>query len=1691
MEKDFLKKPYEISIWEDKLVKEYIDVEGESDLQPVQYYKEIKLATIGSNTMVTPTRAFNPILTKNINGSTTLQFSLYNNYFDDEAGEYVANPFIKYLVNERKIKLYYKDENEDEDWKDLIIKNVQEDSKNNIYTYTAKDLFINELSKTGFSVELDTELRNNQGTIHELANTIFKNTDWEVIKRGDGTDTFQQFLEEPLYKIPIKENIIGYDMQNPTKRILIEPTKVNGKETSIYVFYSIINEKNPYFQFLYVPSDEGYDLDGNQEYLFDDNYNISNSPNYAIEDVEYSNEGMPSFAKYTVNEVTNKFRGKRLVRKNKTEFDPSLKRIVNVYKDSVGDIVYGYKKHTVLDTKLTKNLINNGEYFTTDDGWIPDKNVKISSRFTYPKVGEGTTLNQPFYPVLTTTFDSTGAKLLNKGIETNRSTVGNIAKGQKYVFTIRQGRRNFGSTIASQIDKTSGLRAVVAEYTVEEDTYKIESDKIIFNFNQNFNTSNSGEIEIEINEEGVPINLFKQQYIIAEAQHSYSYEDLLKKKIGIFLYSKDTDINGLSNKPDYLIESVELFPYYEDTVSKPTEKKPFISYKDLSYFVPVVDTYYYYKSDLNIVKNEDEIVYIYKGEKPSPDYEIVYSESFEKIRSLTAKESNVFNLSQTLCEIFECWIKYNIKHEENGQIELILEWDEEAECYTYRQNKSVSFHEFTGKDNHRGFRYGINLESITRSLDSDTIVTKLIVKPNSNEFATNGFCTIARAEENPTKQNFLLNFRYYINQGLLDFSEVSNDLYDTGNNYLGYITHLREINKNLSIKIDEFSQLSTSRVNEEALNQSYSLIITEAEDEKLNLKNQLYNHTGYTYEQINNNNPAGAKDKLKDEVTKEMVTSIKRLDDVLSKTNLLKAQSDFRLEQLTSSIKNAQEDLDNLKEQNIKQDKAFYKKYSRFIQEGSWTSNDYVDDNLYYLDSESVLNTSVMPQVTYSIKVLELSQVPGYENYIFSVGDKTYIEDVEFFGWVYHSDGAKTPYKEDIIISEITYHLDSPEKNTVVAQNYKTQFEDLFQRISAATQSIQYSQGEFRRAADIIQSDNSISASTLQNSFTNNAIILANSRDQSVVWDETGIKVTNLRRPNEIVRLVSGGIFISKTGGSNWTAAITGSGINVGQLTSGSINTSKIQIMSGSFPTFRWDEKGLTAYSFTLDSNNKPQYFDFTKFIRFDQYGLYGIDSSIEGIEDFNPTSLNDVLDNSNFSLTWDGFRLKGTREGEEGGYFSITSEKDLEIYREADKLALHLGLLREGHYGLELFDEFGNTSLITTDEGSLQSGNYISGHTGWKIAPDGAVEFENADIRGTLRSTVFSYDEVNAQGGSLIIAKSSVLDHELEIKPTDTEVSFTTRDIHGGVFSVGDTIRILTHITPEVKVSLWLKITAADFKTYNAEILKSESDSLISYTLPAGTPLVNYGKKDEGYLLLRADDKVNGPYLDVVKNIETDITKSTSRQMMVRLGDLSGIGGDQFGVSPSGYGLYAENAFLTGTLALPYAGMTDYQKLDEGGNNQDSIRLWAGGTYNDLINDNDDELKFKVYESGKMVLGSGGTPAFTFKPDTNEVVLGGATKISFTSIEDAPPVYEVLINGNDIQKGETETTLTVQVLQNGIDITELLSDEDFEWIINGVNFEESINNGGLNQSSSGKTQTISADKIEGSALIVCIFTYN
>ena len=1287
-----LRKPYEISLWEDILVFIYEDGNTSEEIivdghGPVinQYYKERKICTIGSDTMETPIRAVQGKLVSKINGENTLTFNMYSHYYDEEIEESCENPFIGLLVNERKIKLRYGALGaEDTKWYDLVIKNIQENSETKTFTYTAKDLFINELSKSGFDLQFDNELENNMGNISTLAEVVLEESDWKLKEQND---ILQQKVEEPLYEIILSQAVIGKDMQSEDEIELPIGRKIYG-------FYSIITNKSPFFQFLYA-----------EKYEVNDDYIITNSPNWFIENVEYDDQGKLTFAQSM--EISDKYRGERIVRKQITKYDSTIDKYVSVY-DNNGTQVYGYTETEFTSPATVRSYVTNPNSYESDIGWEVGASINNGSSVfpnlqivSVPDVRDisaqdlinGTVA---INSCLKLDINNPQQMLFNSGIIDQRHNINGFAQDEKYVFRIKYGEAiEFGNHGANRLVNTdTNLQFQIAKYHLENGIYNIEE------------TYFDGIIESSYNS-----NEPDYKYVIVNCLKSLSYKEMIAmtKTLGLFI-TPITDLKTL------YIQDVQFFPYI--SMDDTDNGEPLLPEEIKEGKVKTV--YYYYVPNENY-SSIDEVQYVYKDYKPANFLEVFNDNAYEKIRSITASESNRFNLLQELCEIFECWIKFEIEHnQETGEILL----DE-----NYRQLKWVSFHEYIGKENDAGFKYGINLKSIQRTIESEAIVSKMVVKNNSNEFATNGFCSIARASENPNGENFLLDFSYYIQQGMLGISEITNDLYLDINGYLGYYKKLKQINNLRDQYIEEQSGLLTDISEYQALYQTYSISVEESEKklrEKIIFVKTL---TGYTYEELINDqsNNWWQSDQLIATINTigYLRATITKQSDLLKKAeeNLNNSQDRYdKLNRILTSKKESQEERRLILEKE-KLNLLFYKKYSRFLQEGSWISEDYIDDNLYYLDAQSTLHTSSQPKITYNINVLELSQIEDYENYTFTLGDKTTMEDTEFFGWTF-IDGVQTPYKEEIVVTELTVMLDSPEQNQIKVQNYKTQFEDLFQRITATTQSIEYSTGQYNKVSGIIQADGTINIVTLQNSIANNALTLQNSKDQSVIWDETGITTTSLNNPSEIVRIVSGGVFLSTDGGITWNTGITGSGINANYITSGQINTETINILNGAFPSFRWDGTGINAYEFTINENTgEVRNFNYGKFVRLDQYGLYGIN----GNSNFNPlipdyeggiTGEEKIWEHSNFALTWKGFQIRTKKFGTEG-YIRISSEEDIQLInlveingqkKEIDQVKIGLLDVKNGEaiYGLRLKDMEDQIVLEQSSQGKVWIRNEI-----------------------------------------------------------------------------------------------------------------------------------------------------------------------------------------------------------------------------------------------------------------------------------------------------------------------------------------------------------------------------------------------
>jgi hypothetical protein len=138
-----------------------------------------------------------------------------------------------------------------------------------------------------------------------------------------------------------------------------------------------------------------------------------------------------------------------------------------------------------------------------------------------------------------------------------------------------------------------------------------------------------------------------------------------------------------------------------------------------------------------------------------------------------------------------------------------------------------------------------------------------------------------------------------------------------------------------------------------------------------------------------------------------------------------------KLNSLSVQISNIQSELEAFKNEKKIINQQFYSKYYKFIQEGTWVDEQYIDPELYYIDAQSVLYESCYPAVSYTIKTVEVSLLEGYELYNYKLGDKTYVEDKEFFGDDNHVE---------VVVTEISRKLDSPEQDSIKTQTYKNQF---------------------------------------------------------------------------------------------------------------------------------------------------------------------------------------------------------------------------------------------------------------------------------------------------------------------------------------------------------------------------------------------------------------------------------------------------------------------------------------------------------------------------------------------------------------------------------------------------------------------------------------------------------------------------
>ena len=172
-----------------------------------------------------------------------------------------------------------------------------------------------------------------------------------------------------------------------------------------------------------------------------------------------------------------------------------------------------------------------------------------------------------------------------------------------------------------------------------------------------------------------------------------------------------------------------------------------------------------------------------------------YEPTREKARIISCKDSNKYNITQTIAETFELFCRYEYSCDERGSF-VKTYTDSAGKVWTGR--KVIFYNRAIKKDNPLIIEYKKNLNSISRESDSSEIYTKLYVSPIASEVMTDGYVSIANSAANPTMDEFILNFDY-----LHETRSISDYQYRQVEIYKANIRKINEVLADLSPQIND------------------------------------------------------------------------------------------------------------------------------------------------------------------------------------------------------------------------------------------------------------------------------------------------------------------------------------------------------------------------------------------------------------------------------------------------------------------------------------------------------------------------------------------------------------------------------------------------------------------------------------------------------------------------------------------------------------------------------------------------------------------------------------------------------------------------------------------------------------------------------------------------------------------------
>ncbi len=196
-------------------------------------------------------------------------------------------------------------------------------------------------------------------------------------------------------------------------------------------------------------------------------------------------------------------------------------------------------------------------------------------------------------------------------------------------------------------------------------------------------------------------------------------------------------------------------------------------------------------------------------------------------------------------------------------------------------------------------------------------------------------------------------------------------------------------------------------------------------------------------------------------------------------------------------------------------------------------------------------------------------------------------------------------------------------------------------------------------------------------------------------------------------------------------------------------------------------------------------------------------------------------------------------------------------------------------------------------------------------------LELDNLTVRKSMSVYELLIRQIKAVNGNLFISSSAKC-----VSATSTSITFTDPTGHNILpFAAGDLLAA-QRLALDGTLQSTLKLEYVEFTVTTVSgltVTGTWNVAPVSYSDVVGYDFVRKGNNTDavrqGSIYLAADDN-NSPFIDIIDGVASFSDWGSSAKLKARLGKLSGITDNTYG-QLSGYGLYSQNAYMTGNVNI------------------------------------------------------------------------------------------------------------------------------------------------------------------------------